>query len=103
MRAPPLTVGQDVIGPLFNEPMLVETLQPSGPTSWTVGLVGTESERFRRVTLSGADVACLKIVDTRRSYDGDGRLLPLGLQAYSPRIASEFDPSFGLSISRVHP
>jgi SNF2 family DNA or RNA helicase len=34
---------------------------------------------------------------------GDGRLLRLGLQAYSLGIAYEFDPYFGLSISRVDP
>ena len=37
------------------------------------------------------------------SYDGDGRKLRLGLQAYSLGIAYEFDPYFGLSISRVDP
>ncbi len=37
------------------------------------------------------------------SYDGDGHLLRLGLQAYSLGIAYEFDPYFGLSISRVDP
>ena len=40
---------------------------------------------------------------TARTYDGDGRLLRLGLQAYSLGIAYEFDPYFGLSISRVDP
>ena len=33
----------------------------------------------------------------------DGRLLRLGLQAYALGIAYEFDPYFGLSISRVDP
>lgn len=47
-RAPPLSAGQILIGPLFNEPMRVETAQSNGPTSWIVGLVGTNSERFRR-------------------------------------------------------
>ncbi|MFP5284532.1 MAG: DEAD/DEAH box helicase, partial [Thermoanaerobaculia bacterium] len=41
--------------------------------------------------------------DARRSFDGDGRLLRLGLQAYALGIAYEFDPYFGLSISRVDP
>jgi hypothetical protein len=38
-----------------------------------------------------------------RKQGGDGRLLRLGLQAYSLRIAYEFDPYFGFSISRVDP
>ena len=40
---------------------------------------------------------------TTKSYDGDGHLLRLGLQAYALGIAYEFDPYFGLSISRVDP
>ena len=31
------------------------------------------------------------------TYDGDGALLRLGLQAYALGIAYEFDPYFGLS------
>ncbi|MDA8347330.1 MAG: hypothetical protein M0038_00740 [Pseudomonadota bacterium] len=34
--------GQILIGPLFNEPMRLETVQPNGTASWTVGLVGTK-------------------------------------------------------------
>ena len=37
------------------------------------------------------------------SYDGGRRLLRIGLQAYSLGIAYEFDPYYGLSISRVDP
>jgi superfamily II DNA or RNA helicase len=95
--------GQIVTGSLFSEPMRVETVQANGPASWIVGLVGTQSERFRKVTLSGADLEQLTILDSRHSFDGDGRLLRLGLQAYALGIAYEFDPYFGLSISRVDP
>src|SRR5213594_1153673 len=95
--------GPILTGSLFNEPMRVETVQANGPASWVVGLVGTQSERFRKVTLTAVDIAGLTIVDTRHSYDGDGRLLRLGLQAYALGIAYEFDPYFGLSISRVDP
>jgi hypothetical protein len=41
--------------------------------------------------------------DPRRSFNGDGRLLRLGLRAYALGIAYEFDPYFGLLISRVDP
>ena len=100
---PPLAPGQIVTGPLFNEPMRVETIQANGPESWMVGLVGTRSERFRKVALSPDDLARLSILQAEHSFDGDGRLLRLGLQAYSLGIAYEFDPYFGLSISRVDP
>lgn len=100
---PPISSGQILTGSLFNEPMRVETVRENGPASWVVGLVGTQSERFRKVTLNGDQLAHLTILDTRHSFDGDGRLLRLGLQAYALGIAYEFDPYFGLSISRVDP
>jgi superfamily II DNA or RNA helicase len=98
-----LSPGQIVTGPHFNEPMRVETVQANGPESLVVGMVGTKSERFRRVTLGTAEIAGLNVVDTTHSFDGDGRLLRLGIQAYALGIAYEFDPYFGLSISRVDP
>src|SRR5205823_7675312 len=97
----PLGVGQTLTGPLFNEPMRVETVAPAGVSSWVVGLVGLQTERFRRVTLSDADLAALTVFSSATSFDGDGDLLRLGIQAYSLGIAYEFDPYFGLSISRV--
>src|SRR5438067_60503 len=98
-----LGVGQTLTGPLFNEPMRVETVAPAGAGSWVVGLVGLQTERFRRVTLSDADLAALTILGSTSSFDGEGNLLRLGIGAYSLGIAYEFDPYFGLSISRVDP
>ena len=95
--------GQVLTGPLFNEPMRVETVRPNGHDSVEAGLVGQRTERFRRVTLTSVDLANLSITDITWPYDGDGSLLKLGLQAYSLGIAHEFDPYFGLSISRVDP
>ena len=92
-----------IVGSLFNEPMRVETVRAGGNSTWTVGLVGMQSERFRKVTLTAGDIHSLTIMDSDFSYDGDGHLLRLGLQAYSLGIAYEFDPYFGLSISRVDP
>ena len=95
--------GQVLTGAVFNEPMRVETVRTSGDGMWVLGLVGTRSERFRKVTLTSRDLEALTILDSDFTYDGDGRLLRLGLQAYSLGIAWEFDPYFGLSISRVDP
>jgi hypothetical protein len=103
MPQPPLRPGQILTGVLFNEPMRVETIRETGPDTWVVGLVGTSTERFRSVTLSLDDREALTILDTTATYDGDGTLLRLGLQAYALGIAYEFDPYFGLSISRVDP
>ncbi|MEK7445658.1 MAG: hypothetical protein AABZ70_12450, partial [candidate division NC10 bacterium] len=81
----------------------METVTPNGPGAWTLGVVGTQSERFRRVSLTKDHLATLTILSPSASFDGDGRLLRLGLQAYALGIAYEFDPYFGLSISRVDP
>lgn len=102
-EATPPQPGQLLTGPLFSEPMRVETVQPNGPASWVVGLVGLQTERFRKVTLTPSDLARLTILRAERTFAGDGRLLRLGLQAYALGIAYEFDPYFGLSISRVDP
>src|SRR5947208_14095322 len=83
--------------------MRVETVRAEGGQAWTAGLVGLRSEQFRRVTLRGDDIGGLTIAEPSMSYDGHARLLRLGLQAYSLGIAYEFDPYFGLSISRVDP
>ncbi len=99
----PLEPGQLVEGPLFNEPMRVETIRPAGADRWTVGLVGLQTERFRSVTLSAKDLQQLYVRSLTHSFAGDGALLRLGLQAYALGIAYEFDPYFALSISRVDP
>ena len=94
---------QIITGPLFNEPMRVVTVKPNGPDSVEAGLEGLETSSFWRVTLTSSDIASLKITEPHPTFDGDGNLLRLGLQAYSMGIAHEFDPYFGLSISRVDP
>lgn len=105
MTAPSDSIHEGCIltGSLFNEPMRVETVRTGNDGTWTVGLVGTHTERFRKVTLTKQDIKGLTILDSGFTFDGDGHLLRLGLQAYSLGIAWEFDPYFGLSISRVDP
>jgi len=71
-----------VTGSFFSEPMREEVVRVGDDGTWTLGLVGTQSERFRKVTLTAADIESLTILDSGFSYEGDGRLLRLGLQAY---------------------
>ncbi|MCC6485534.1 MAG: DUF3883 domain-containing protein [Armatimonadetes bacterium] len=99
----PVHEGCTITGPLFNEPMRVETVRASGDGTWTLGLVGAKTERFRKVTLNASDFKGLDVLTPGFTYDGDGQLLRLGIQAYTLGIAWEFDPHFGLSISRVDP
>ena len=95
--------GQILRGSHFNEPMRVETIRQAGSDTWVLGLVGVQSERFRSVTFTAHEIESLQISAASFSYTGDAVLLRLGLQAYSLGIAYEFDPYFGLSISRVDP
>jgi SNF2-related domain len=95
--------GQLLVGPLFNEPMLVEAVRPGAAAVWTVGLVGSRTHQFRRVQLSEGELALLRVVEATRFFTGDPQLLKLAVQAYALGIAYEFDPYFGLSISRVDP
>jgi hypothetical protein len=60
--AVPIVSGQVLTGSLFN---------------------GTQSERFRKVTLTTSELQQLRILDPRHTFDADGRLLRLGLQAYA--------------------
>jgi SNF2 family DNA or RNA helicase len=102
-QEPPIREGQTVTGSLFSEPMRVENVRADGTGTWVAGLVGIRTERFRKVTLKAEDIGKLVILDSAFSYTGDSQLLRLGMQAYSLGIAYEFDPFFGLSISRVDP
>jgi len=52
--------GQVLTGPLFSEPMRVETVTPNGPSAWTIGAVGTQTERFRRVALTDMEGPAVK-------------------------------------------
>ena len=43
--------------------MRVVTVNPSGADAWVVGLVGQQSEQFRRVVLDSDDVSSLTSVE----------------------------------------
>jgi len=53
--------------------------------------------------MSESDFAAISILEAEMAFNGDGNLLRLGIQAYTLGIAYDFDPYFGLSISRVDP
>src|SRR5437867_13363233 len=95
--------GQILKSNLFSEPMRVEIAIQVGLGTWRLGLVGTLTEKFRSVTLSADQLPLLQFIEPAQSFNGDGNLLRLGLQAHSLGIAFEFDPYFGLSMSRVDP
>ena len=63
-----LRQGQVLVGPLFNEPMRVETVTANGAGSWSAGLVGQSSEQFRKVTLTAvaSGLGCVETPGERR-------------------------------------
>jgi hypothetical protein len=61
-----LQEGQILVGPSFDEPVRVETIRAEGNGTWTVGVVGTRSEQFRRVTLTQEQLNALKILSPPR-------------------------------------
>jgi hypothetical protein len=81
MREHALQPGHILTGTLFSEPMRVETVRAHSAGVWEVGLVGVQSERFRKVTLTRRDIEALAVQESLPTYAGDGRLLRLGLQA----------------------
>jgi hypothetical protein len=84
--SPPLIEGQTVTAALFSEPMRVETIRENSPGTWVVGLCGLTTEKFRKVTLTAADIAQLRLQRPQFTYQGDGQLLRIGIQAYCLRI-----------------
>jgi hypothetical protein len=68
-----ISEGQIPIGPMFNEPMRVETVRAEGDGIWTVVLVGIKSEQFRKVSFTTGDLEKISILDTRFTYHGDIR------------------------------
>ncbi len=95
-----LSPGQILVGPLSTN-RCASNVQAHG-----VRKFGRGRRRNKLGALSQGhdycqDLETLTVFDPRHTFDGDGRLLRLGIQAYSLGIAYEFDPYFGLSISRV--
>ncbi len=77
--------------------MQAETVRANGSNVWVTGLIGRQSEQFQCVTIAADDISHLTIADFAPAYDGDGRLLQIGLQAYVLDIAHEGEnPPVGL-------
>ena len=52
---------QLLTGPLFSEPMQVETVRSNGPDVWVADLVNQRSGKIRRVTLTSDGISDLTI------------------------------------------
>ena len=83
----PIATGEVLSGALFSEPMRVVTVAPVNSDTWELGLVGIQTNVFRSVPLSRAEIEGLKVARAACSYAGDCDLVRIGLQAYSLGIA----------------
>jgi len=96
--------GVVLTGSQFSEPMRVIGTPTTGDGFVLVNLVGMRTNTFRGgVTLSNQDLASIQIERKEVAFQGKPRLFKLGLEAIRVSLAQEYDPYFGLSISRVDP
>jgi len=96
--------GVVIIGSQFSEPMRVVGNPTAGDGFVLVNLVGTRTSNFRGgVTLTKTDLGSIQIERKEAVFGGKPRLFKLGLEALRISLAQEYDPYFGLSISRVDP
>ncbi len=96
--------GVVLTGSQFSEPMRVIGKPSSGDGFVIVNLVGTRTSTFRGgVTLRKADLEAIQIETQASLFQGKPKLFKLGLEALRISLAQEYDPYFGLSISRVDP
>ncbi len=90
--------------PLFSEPMRVLGTPVTGNGFVIVNLVGTRTSTFLSgVTLSKKELDAIQIEKKESIFGGNPRLFKLGLESLRISLAQEYDPYFGLSISRVDP
>jgi hypothetical protein len=93
-----------LMGSQFSEPMRVIGNPTVGDGFVIVNLVGTRTSTFRGgVTLTKQDLASVQVERKEAQFGGRPRLFKLGLEALRISLAQEYDPYFGLSISRVDP
>ena len=90
--------------PKFDEPMRVINEPRGGNDYLLVDLVGLRTKAFRGgVFFTAADLQHIEIEAGETGFQGSAKLFLLGLEALRIRLAYEYDPFFGLSISRVDP
>jgi superfamily II DNA or RNA helicase/predicted GIY-YIG superfamily endonuclease len=91
-------------GPQFSEPMRVIGSPAVGDGFISANLVGIRTNAFRGgVTLTAKDLESVCVERPDLAFGGKPRLFKLGLEALRISFAQEYDPYFGLSISRVDP
>ncbi len=99
-----LVQGVVLSGPKFHEPMRVINEPRRGGNYIIVDLVGTRTPSYLGgFVLSGEDLQNVIIEAPEMGFSGVPQLFQLGLESLRIRQAYEYDPFFGVSISRVDP
>ena len=99
-----LVQGAVLSGPKFHEPMRVINEPRRGDNYIIVDLVGTRTPSYLGgFVLSEEDLQSVIIEAPGIGFSGVPQLFQLGLEALRIRQAYEYDPFFGVSISRVDP
>jgi superfamily II DNA or RNA helicase len=99
-----LAEGVVLTGTQFSESMQVIGNPTAGDGFVIVNLVGTRSKTFRGgVTLTKVDLQSIEIERPEAQFGAKPKLVKLALEALRISLAQEYDPFFGLSISRVDP
>ena len=82
----PLQEGQVLTGPLFNEPIRVETVRPSGPDMWIAGLVGIHLDQWegRIIATEKGIIRLLPIAERAKQLFGED-----GAAAVADRIEAQ--------------
>lgn len=99
-----LVQGAVLSGPKFHEPMRVINQPRRGENYIIVDLVGTRTPSYLGgFVLSEEDLQNIIIEAPDMGFSGVPQLFQLGLESLRIRQAYEYDPFFGVSISRVDP
>ena len=94
--------GARLYGPLLPEPVEVLAVLPLGESIKLIGK-GLKSGMVRDPILTRAQLAQLRCMPLRETFDGDPASFRLGIEAQRLGLAYEYDPYFSLSIARVDP
>lgn len=90
-------------GSLFPEPVSIITVVEIGDNNCKLIVQGLDTNKVYQPILTTAQIEELQIELDTEPFDGDSRLLRLGVEAMRWSLAHEYDPYFSLAMSRVDP
>lgn len=94
---------QIIEGPFWKEPVRVVKVVPIGKARVRIEAEGMTTERFYKPILSVEDLGKIVSVMPTRNLDGDPEGVARRLIAEQIRLSYEYDPFFGLSVSKIDP